>query len=349
MIIRQLFDRDSCTYTYLLSDEATREAVLIDPVFELHERDAALLRELDLTLKYTLDTHVHADHVTGAWRMREALGSQIAISARYDAANVDLSIDHGDVVGFGDYGVQVRATPGHTAGCVTYVATGDRLAFTGDALLIRGAGRTDFQGGSAADLYTSIREQILTLPDECTLYPAHDYNGRTMSTVSEEKRFNPRIGGNANQRDFVCYMDNLGLPHPRKLSVAVPANMQCGRTEEPVATPDWAPVRISYAGIPEVDAQWVAEHRDEVHVLDVRDEFELHEALGAIANGQCIPLSTLRDRVQDVPSGLPVVTVCHAGRRSAMAALILKKAGFDRVANLEGGMVHWRLLGLPTE
>ena len=194
MLFRQLFDQGSSTYSYLLADAGTRDAVLIDPVFEQHARDTALLRELGLTLRFTLDTHCHADHVTGAWLMRHALGSRIALAAAYGAENVDLPLRHGDQVAFGDQLLTVRATPGHTAGCLSFVTADQHLAFTGDALLVRGAGRTDFQQGDARKLFHSIREQLFTLPDECAVYPAHDYEGRTSTTIGEERRHNPRIG-----------------------------------------------------------------------------------------------------------------------------------------------------------
>jgi sulfur dioxygenase len=231
MIFRQLFDQASSTYTYLLGDVATREAVLIDCVFEQHARDAALIRELGLTLLYVLDTHCHADHVTGAWLMKQALGAQVALSAEYGAANVDQTLQHGDSISFGKYSLHVRATPGHTAGCLTYVTGDQRMAFTGDALLVRSAGRTDFQQGNAHQLFRSIHAQLFTLPEECALWPAHDYEGRTSSTIGEEKKFNARIGGNAREEDFVGYMHNLALPHPKQLAIALPANLRSGQPE----------------------------------------------------------------------------------------------------------------------
>ncbi|MGH7294722.1 MAG: MBL fold metallo-hydrolase, partial [Polyangiaceae bacterium] len=224
MIVRQLFDQGSGTYSYLLADAETRDAVLVDPVFEQHARDAALVRELGLALRLTLDTHCHADHVTGAWLMKAALGSRIALGAVYGAANVDMPLKHGDVVRFGAQSLEVRATPGHTAGCLSFVTADHGMVFTGDALLVRGAGRTDFQQGDAALLFRSIREQLFSLPDACVVYPGHDYSGRTSSTIGEERRFNPRIGGDAREEDFVGYMRNLALPHPRQLAVALPAN-----------------------------------------------------------------------------------------------------------------------------
>jgi glyoxylase-like metal-dependent hydrolase (beta-lactamase superfamily II)/rhodanese-related sulfurtransferase len=347
MLFRQLFDLESSTYTYLLADEATREALLVDPVFEQFERDRALVRELDLTLRYTLDTHVHADHVTAAWRFREALGSRIVISRRSGAEGADVYVDHGDTVACGGVALGVRATPGHTDGCVTYVGPDRRLAFTGDALLVRGAGRTDFQQGDARALYRSITEQIFSLPDDCLLYPAHDYAGRTVTTVGEEKRWNPRIGGEANEGDFVGYMQNLGLPHPKQLDHAVPANLACGRPHDtPPGGDAWGPVVRTFAGLLEVDPAWVAAHRGEVTLLDVREPAELAGELGRIAGSLHVPLGELRARVAEVPAGPPVVCVCRSGRRSAQACVILETAGHRRVANVAGGMLRWRALGL---
>jgi sulfur dioxygenase len=350
LIFRQLFDQASSTYTYLLADERTAEAVLIDPVFEQHARDAALIRELGLTLVYTLDTHCHADHVTGAWRMKAALGSKIALAAAIGAKNVDLELRHDDVVHFGDGALEVRATPGHTAGCLSFVTADQRMVFTGDALLVRGAGRTDFQQGSANQLFRSIRDQLFTLPDECAVYPGHDYQGRTSSTIREERLHNPRIGGDAREEDFVGYMTNLGLPHPKQIDVAVPANMRSGEPTEGVApsSPDWGPVVITYAGVPQIEPEWVASHRSEVNVLDVRSPAELDGELGHLKGAQLIPLDELRTRASEVRSDKPVVAVCQTGTRSAMAAAILKQAGIARVANIAGGMIRWRELGLPS-
>jgi glyoxylase-like metal-dependent hydrolase (beta-lactamase superfamily II) len=263
---------------------------------------------------------------------------------------VDRPLAHGDVVTFGRERLEVRATPGHTDGCLSYVTTDRTRVFTGDALLVRGAGRTDFQQGDAHRLYRSIREQLFTLPDECIVYPGHDYEGRTSSTIGEERAHNPRIGGGAREEDFVGYMTNLGLPHPKLLAVAVPANLRSGKPEQPDAAPapDWAPVVTTYAGLTEIDPEWVARHRDRVRVLDVRTRPELEGELGHLANILHIPLDELRERVGEVPADLPVVAVCQTGKRSGMATLILRKAGFTRVANVAGGMVRWRELGLPS-
>jgi glyoxylase-like metal-dependent hydrolase (beta-lactamase superfamily II) len=249
-IFRQLADATSSTYTYLLACPATREALLIDPVFEQARRDAALLRELDLRLVATLDTHVHADHVTAAWLHHQRCGSRIGLAAAAGAEGVDLPLAHGDRVAFGRRHLKVRATPGHTDGCLSFVLDDERTAFTGDALLIRGCGRTDFQQGSPQRLYRSVHERLLSLPGDCLLYPAHDYKGNTVTSVAEERRWNPRFGGPAgrgpDEGDFVGTMNHLGLPHPKQIDRAVPANLRCGRPDSgdllPPPEPTWAPL-----------------------------------------------------------------------------------------------------------
>lgn len=350
MIVRQLFDQVSSTYSYLLADERTREAVLIDSVFEQHTRDAALIRELGLELVAVLDTHCHADHVTGAWLMKTAFGCKVGLSPVYGASNVDLSLSHGSVVRFGDHALEVRATPGHTNGCSSFVSADARLVFTGDALLVRGAGRTDFQDGDAHRLFRSIREQLFSLPDDYVVYPGHDYEGRTSSTIAEERRYNPRIGGTVREEDFVGYMQNLGLPHPKQLAVALPANLRSGEPADghaPVAG-GWGPLITTYAGINEIAPEWVASHRGEVNLLDVRSRSEVEGELGALSGAQTIPLDELRARLAEVRADKPVVVVCQTGKRSGLATLILKKGGLEKVANAAGGMVRWRELGLPS-
>lgn len=352
LIFRQLFDAASSTYTYLLGDRDSREAVIIDTVFEQHLRDRALIAELGLRLVAVLDTHCHADHVTGAWLMREATACRIGISGRYGDAlqGADLLLAHGDRIAFGQRHLEARATPGHTDGCMTFVTDDQGMAFTGDALLIRGAGRCDFQQGNARTLYRSITQQIFSLPDECLIFPAHDYSGRTMSTVAEERAHNPRIGGHADERDFTGYMENLDLPHPKLIAIAVPANLRCGEPEDGRAPrpADWGPVRQTYAGVLEIEPEWVAEHLSEVRILDVREPEELNEQTGRIAGALCIPLGELAQRLAEVPTDCPVIPVCHAGMRSAQATLILRKAGYQRVANLRGGMLLWEQLGYST-
>jgi sulfur dioxygenase len=349
IVFRQLFDPTSSTYTYLLGDRASGQALLIDPVFEHVRRDAALLRELGLTLVATLDTHVHADHVTGAWLLRAQLGSEIAVSAASGAEGADRALAAGDRIAFGRRALAVRATPGHTDGCLSFVLDDESVAFTGDACLIRGCGRTDFQQGSAARLYRSVHDQILTLPNACLLYPAHDYKGLTVTSVGEERRYNPRFGGDSSEADFVGYMSQLGLPHPKLIDIAVPANLRCGRPPDDAALPAeprWAPLRWTFAGLWEIDPQALDEAGPAVQIVDVRESAEYHGALGHIAGALPIPLGELAERAgKELDAQRPVVTVCRSGARSAQAALLLGRQGFTQVANLAGGMLRWRSEG----
>jgi sulfur dioxygenase len=352
LVFRQLFDPTSSTYTYLLADSGSTEAVLIDPVFEHVRRDSALVRELGLRLVATLETHVHADHVTGAWLLRERCGSRIALAATAAAEGADRYLAHGDRVAFGPRHLEVRATPGHTNGCLTYVLDDHRAAFTGDALLIRGCGRSDFQQGNPATLFHSVREQILSLPPACLLYPGHDYRGLTVTSVAEELRFNTRLGGELNESDFVGYMKNLGLPHPKLMDVAVPANLRCGRPAGDGALPDepaWAPLAFTFGGVWEIEPATLAERLDEVQVLDVREPAEFNDALGHIPGARLVPLAEVAAAVPTLDRERAVVTVCRAGGRSAQASQVLSRAGLPRVANLAGGMLRWRAEGLAVE
>jgi len=342
MIFRQLFDSKSSTYTYLLADPESRKAVLIDTVFEQVERDTALLRELDLELLYTIETHVHADHVTAATLLKRRVGSKIIVAKAAGAEGVDREVEAGDKIEFGSRYLEVRATPGHTNGCLTFVLDDTSMAFTGDALLVRGAGRTDFQQGDAATLYQSVHSQILSLPSSTLLYPAHDYGGRTVTSVAEEKKHNPRLGGERSVGDFVGYMNNLGLPHPKLMAEAVPANMVCGKpAQEPTETEHWAPVVRTFAGIPEVQVGWLSEHLGEVRVIDVRDKAEFEGELGHIEGAELVPLASLRETCTGWNKDDAYVLICRSGGRSAQGSVIMEKNGFAKVANLAGGMIQW--------
>jgi sulfur dioxygenase len=347
MIFRQLFDAPSSTYTYVLACDETRDAIVIDPVFEQHSRDQALLRELNLKVRYTIDTHIHADHVTGSWLLKESEGAEIAVALAAGAIGADVQLEDGMVLAFGNCSITCLATPGHTSGCFTLVTKDQTMVFPGDCLLIRSAGRTDFQQGDVHEMWRSIREKIFALPDNCLIYPGHDYMGRTVSTVAEEKKFNPRIGGDAREEDFAGYMNNLGLPHPRQLEIALPANMKCGKPDEAVNQPTWAPINLTFAGIPEVEPDWVARHRADLCILDVRSAAEYSGDLGHIEGSVLIPLDELRERINEVPQYKPVVAICQSGKRSGMATQILKAAGYEQVANIPGGLIHWSRLALP--
>ena len=351
LIFRQLFDPQSATYTYLLACSKSREAVLIDPVFEQVRRDGALIQELGLNLTHTLETHMHADHVTGAALLKTRCGSRIAVSAASGAKGADLYLEHGDKVRFGEHYLEIRSTPGHTLGCVSYVLGDESMAFCGDCLLIRGSGRTDFQEGNSRALYRSVHLQLFTLPDTCLLYPAHDYRGLTVTSVAEEKRFNPRLGGALSENDFVGFMKGLYLAHPKKIDIAVPANLKCGRPEEnqPMHDPDWAPLSCTFAGVWELQPVWLEDNLTAVQILDVREPDEYTGPLGRIRGAKLIPLGELSGRTGELAKDRPVVAVCRAGGRSAQATAILQQAGFEKVANLSGGMLRWRAEGCPVE
>ncbi|KAJ1132824.1 hypothetical protein NDU88_011125 [Pleurodeles waltl] len=226
LIFRQLFEPVSATYTYLLADQATREAVLIDPVLEKAPRDAKLVQDLGLNLLYAANTHCHADHITGTGLLKRMLPGCKSVISKDSGARADILIQEGHVIKFGKFALETRSTPGHTDGCLTYVLQDHSMAFTGDALLIRGCGRTDFQQGSPRTLYHSVHSKIFTLPDHCLLYPAHDYTGQSVTSVKEEKELNPRL--TKTLEEFVKIMDGLNLPKPAQIDVAVPANLKCG-------------------------------------------------------------------------------------------------------------------------
>jgi len=349
LLFRQLFDAETGTFTYLLADGPSRQGVLIDSVFERHDRDLSLIRELGIALVASLDTHAHADHVTGSWLMREATGCAIGLAAAVRAENVTLPLRHGDRVAFGSRFLEVRATPGHTDGCLSFLLDNHSMAFTGDALLVRGCGRCDFQQGNAHTLWTSIMEQIFSLPETCLLYPGHDYTGCGVTSVAEEKAFNARLGGTANERDFVGYMDNMKLPHPRKIAEALPGNLRSGKPRQARATAHWAPLERSYAGLPELKPAWLAAHLDEVTVLDVRSAEEVSGPDGRLAGSLWIALPGLAARLGEIPDAKPVVLVCHSGSRSALATQLLLKSGRQEVANLRGGLSRWAAEGYPLE
>ena len=354
MLFRQLFDLETSTYTYLLADPEAGEAVLIDPVRDQIERDEGLLTELGLRLKYSLETHIHADHITGGGILRQRLGSKTVTSAAAGIECSDLPVHQGDRIKFGRYELEVRQTPGHTDGCLTYVLHSEGMAFTGDVLLVRGTGRTDFQQGDAHKMFSSIHSQIFTLPDSYLLYPGHDYKGRTVTSVAEERRFNPRIGAGKSEEDFVDIMAHLALAKPKKIDEAVPANLHCGLTAEETVSGEpkperaWARVERTAEGVPEVSAEWVRAHGDEVRLVDVRKTQEFNGELGHIEGAELVPLEILSQAAAAWSPYDAIVTVCRSGKRSATAAVNLERAGFVRVASMRGGMLDWNERGFPT-
>lgn len=228
LIFQQLFDSETWTYTYLLADAVSKEAVLIDTVIENVDRDLQLIDELGLNLKYVLDTHIHADHVTGAGKIRSSRAVQTAVPKKTNVPCADINLSEGDQVKFGTFVIQVLETPGHTDASLSFIC--EDMVFSGDALLIRGTGRTDFQSGSASDLYDSITKKLFTLPADTKLYPAHDYKGFTSSTIEAEMKHNPRAGGGRTKEEFIKIMNDLKLAYPKKIDEALPANQACGVT-----------------------------------------------------------------------------------------------------------------------
>ena len=352
MSFRQLFDPESSTYTYLIADDTTHEAVLIDPVMEQVERDLKLLHENGLVLRHTLETHVHADHVTGAHAIKQGLGAgavvQTAVSQDCNAQGYDHLLADGDVILFGHEEILVIATPGHTPGSVSYLWR--ERVFTGDALLIGGCGRTDFQGGSAVTLYHSITRKLFALDEQVLVYPGHDYKGRRVSSIGEEKQFNARIAGKS-EAEFVHTMNTLNLPQPKRIHEAVPANLAGG---------DSLPARIhplppaNATDLHSVSVQQFAErwrqtaNRQVSRLLDVRTpaEFASLHIDGAIN----LPLDRLDPHAlfTTIDASDTLYCICQTGTRSQMAADRLRAAGLVQVIHVDGGTNAWQAAGLPV-
>jgi sulfur dioxygenase len=342
MFFRQLFDPASSTLSYLIADDGSHEAVLIDPVIGQIERDERLLREHGLKLKYTIETHVHADHVTAAHALRQATGAQTVVARDCDAQGYDRLLQDGDVILFGHEEILAIATPGHTPGSTSYLWR-DRV-FTGDTLLIGGCGRTDFQNGSAAALWDSITRKLFVLDEQILVYPGHDYKGRRVSSIGEEKRFNARVAGKTRE-EFLAIMDNLNLPMPSHIHEAVPANLEGGANAPKRAEP--AP-RVAAQN---VSARQLAEvlQKEKIHLLDVRTPAEFDNVrIGSAVN---VPLDRLDPGalLASLGADAPVYCVCQTGTRSQLAASALRTAGFQRIVHVDGGTNAWLVAGLPVE
>jgi len=348
MFFRQLFDLQSSTLSYLVADDASHEAVLIDPVAEQAERDVRLLREHGLALKYTLETHVHADHVTAAQALKQATGAQTAVCRDCNAQGYDCLLQDGDVILFGNEEILTIATPGHTPGSVSYLWR-DRV-FTGDTLLIGGCGRTDFQNGSAEALWHSITDKLFGLDEQILVYPGHDYKGRRVSSIGEEKRFNARVA-NKTREEFLSIMGNLGLPMPARIHEAVPSNLGGGADQPAVgrASEQWAALGKGVA-VQNVSARQLAEalRVPGIHLVDVRTPAEFESA--RIAGAVNVPLDRLDASrlLASLGAQTPVYCVCQTGTRSQLAAASLRTAGFTRVVHVDGGTNAWAMAGLPV-
>lgn len=347
IIFHQLFEAESSTYTYIIADRQTKEAAIIDPVLETVDRDLKLIEELGLKLKYVLDTHIHADHITGAGEIRRRTQAQTAVSAQAEVDCVDIPLEDGQELLLGERKIRVISTPGHTNTCVSYAFEG--MLFTGDALLIRGCGRTDFQQGSSEKLFDSVHGKLFQLPDETVVYPAHDYRGHTASTIELEKKFNPRLGIRKSKEDFKKIMAELKLANPKKIHEAVPANLACGRPKDARTL---HPQTVD--GIPEVSCEDVLNHSSDVvgkkvRLIDVRRPEEFSNELGHIQGAELVTLGPeLTKFLENGDRSEEIVFVCRSGGRSGTATTESIKLGYKFTANMVGGMLAWNERGQPV-
>lgn len=342
-IFMQLFESESSTYTYLIADKTSKEAAIIDPVLSTVDRDLKMINELGLRLMYVLDTHIHADHITGADEIRKRTNAKTAVSQNAEVTCVDIPLEDGQELTLGDKKIKVIATPGHTNTCLSYYF--EDMVFTGDALLIRGTGRTDFQQGSADQLYDSISEKLFKLPAETIVYPGHDYRGLTATTIELEKKFNPRVGGGKTKEEFKKIMSELKLANPKKIHEAVPANLACGQVKN---TKVLHPQVVD--GIPEVTCEEVLNTVGKVRVIDVRRPDEFNNELGHIQGAELVTLGP--DLTQFLEKGdrsQEIVFSCRSGGRSGQATAESIKLGYKNTMNMVGGMLRWNDLKQPVE
>ena len=371
MLFKQLFDEETWTYTYLLADLETNQAVLIDPVNTHIDDYIAALETHGLTLKYTLETHVHADHVTASGLLRQRTGAQTAVGRACGAKLADIQLDGGETLSISNHEnkqIQVISTPGHTPGSMTFL-WGERV-FTGDSLFIDGCGRSDFQGGSPGDLYDCITEKLFTLPGETLVYPGHDYNGRFVSSIEQERSRNPRLTGKSRD-EFIEIMNNLNLPAPRLINESVPANKLCGLTDEEwqeaatprtdqVATNEDGSTATCAASVSMTGQQLVAEAKadileidinnakqklavDNIVVLDVREPDEFNA--GALPNAINVPRGLLEFKIGSVAQladkNTAVLLYCRTGGRSALATHTMQQLGYQNALSMAGGYEAW--------
>ena len=344
MIFREL-NRGKCK-TYLAISEASRKAVVIDPVRDKVERYLAVLAYHGWRLDSIIDTHTHADHRSGAMELGELAGAPVVMHRLAPAPHVSIHVEDTQALKVGDEELRVLHTPGHTPDSISLLAK-DRV-FTGDVLFIHGTGRADFAGGDAGTQYDSIVRKLFTLPDEIMVFPAHDYRGHTQSSIGEEKRSNPRLAGKT-RGDYVNLMNNLGLPLPDGIQEALQPNQS-----------DVDPGALKFptlAQLNEVRQLSATALRDRIAsanppiLIDVREEAEYRGELGHIAGAQLIPLKELPERTGELANAKSrnIVAICRVGVRSATAAAILTGLGFEHVWNLKGGMIEWKDEQLPVE
>ena len=335
MIFRQLYDNVSGTYTYLLASRHGGEALIVDPVLEKVDRYIQLLTELDLRLVKAVDTHLHADHVTGLAALRDRTQCITVMGEHTRADVVSMRIGDGDKIGIEGLSLGVIHTPGHTDNSYSFTMA-DRV-FTGDTLLIRGTGRTDFQNGDARAQYNSIFNRLLKLPDATLVFPAHDYKGEMVSTIGEEKAFNPRLQVKS-VNEYVELMNNLKLPNPKMMDVAVPANSKIGLSQGEVARKGWAITTADFAKA--IDSQDSA-------IVDIRETAE-RDKEGVILKSLHVPYATVAENLK--PRGLlhelgiakQLIFICTFGERSAMAVQLAQAVGLKSARHVHGGLAEWR-------
>ena len=340
MIFRQLFDQVSGTYTYLLASRRGGEALVIDPVLEKVDRYLQLIKELDLKLVKALDTHLHADHITGLGALRDRSHCITVMGERTKADVVSMRLGDGDQLTIEGLALEVIYTPGHTDDSYSFVMP-DRV-FTGDTLLIRGTGRTDLQNGDPRAEYESIFGRLLKLPDATLVYPAHDYKGDTISTIGEEKAFNPRLQVRSVE-EFVELMNNLKLENPKMMDVAVPANMKVGLPQEEIARRGWAHSAADALALP---------GKSDIALIDLRERSE-RERYGTIAGSVHVPYPTLSESIRSggmvyelaKSAGKRLLFYCAFGERSAMAVQAAQDAGLTSARHIEGGLDAWKKAG----
>lgn len=343
MIFRQLFDQVSGTYSYLLASRRGGEAMIIDPVLEKVDRYLALVKELDLKLVKAVDTHMHADHITGLGALRDKTRCITVMGEQTKADVVSMRLADGDKLTIEGIALDVIYTPGHTDDSYSFIMP-DRV-FTGDTLLIRGTGRTDFQNGDARQQYESIFGRLLKLPEATLVYPAHDYKGDTVSTIGEEKAFNPRLQVKSID-EYVALMNSLNLPNPKMMDVAIPANMKVGYLQEEIASRGWAFTAQGALGL-------VGQH--DVALIDLRERNE-RERHGVIPGSLHVPYPTLLENIQ--PGGTlyelarstqkRMLFYCAFGERSAMAVQAAQDAGLSSASHIQGGIDAWKKANGPV-
>jgi glyoxylase-like metal-dependent hydrolase (beta-lactamase superfamily II)/rhodanese-related sulfurtransferase len=340
VIFRQLFDQTSGTYSYLMASRRGGEALIIDPVLEKVDRYLQLVRELDLRLVKAVDTHIHADHITGLGALRDRTHCITVMGENAKVDVVSMRVTEGDTLTIEGLSMDVLYTPGHTDDSYSFLMK-DRV-FTGDTLLIRGTGRTDFQNGSARSQYESLFGKLLQLPDETMVYPAHDYKGDTVSTIGEEKRYNPRLQVKSVD-EYVDLMSRLNLPNPKMMDVAVPANMRQGLAQDEIARKGWALTPAQVMGLI---------GRPEAALVDLRERTE-REKHGSIPGAVHAPYSDLQDNIRaggvlhELANARKLVFYCAFGERSAMAVQAAQDAGIASACHMHGGIDAWRKANGP--